>query len=701
MLKSPKLLALWKSYENAVEHVPNFGQHQNHQTRVHLSRTASLTTHVIKVFVVSILGIGLGLLLMQASLVQQLSVQEINLALQQRLSFLLVFYSIYFAVAIVALVLKNMVYKGLKPAADLFLLMWLLITLTPLALVYSFQPILLFVNLVFCILMLLVGKKMAASYSFAGINFYLASCLGIIIGLAWGVNFFNNLEASFLTKFLLVGTTPLLLVTLPSGFIHMLELYDIVCREHWHRPRHPFPENSRNYEPFVSIHVPTYSEPPELVIETINKLAEVDYENYEVIVVDNNTKDPELWLPVKAHCEQLGGKFRFMHIENIQGAKGGALNHIHKYIDPRASIIAVIDADYQPEKSFLKSLVGHFADPKIGFVQSPHDYREWKNNLFLTMCYWEYKIFFHTAMISLNERDAGITVGTMCLIRKEALEKAGGWSEWCVTEDSELAIRIHDAGYSSIYVDRTYGRGLIPESFEGYKMQRYRWTAGPVQEFRHYYPHFIGLSRKDTKFTFVQRMFHINHGLHNILLAFNIPLMLLGVGLVASMIYHQEIIQVPFELWVTATVTLLATPMLTFLLYRVTIKATIPEMIGQAIAGKALSHVIFHSALRTTITGNAKWNRTSKFKATQSYFSALDSTKEEIILGITLLVFIIVARIIFPFPGLVLMLLIGLTYVSLEYFAAPLMAIIGVWSMAHEAAHSSDDTQHADRLKKT
>ena len=69
-------------------------------------------------------------------------------------------------------------------------------------------------------------------------------------------------------------------------------------------------------------------------------------------------------------------------------------------------------------------------------------------------------------MISLNEREAGITVGTMCLVRKEVLEAVGGWSEWCVTEDSELAIRVHDAGYSSIYIDKSYGQGLIPDSFE-------------------------------------------------------------------------------------------------------------------------------------------------------------------------------------------------------------------------------------------
>src|SRR5439155_5107394 len=54
--------------------------------------------------------------------------------------------------------------------------------------------------------------------------------------------------------------------------------------------------------PRVSIHVPTYNEPPQMVIETLNALARLDYENFEVIVLDNNTQDSETWQPVQAHC---------------------------------------------------------------------------------------------------------------------------------------------------------------------------------------------------------------------------------------------------------------------------------------------------------------------------------------------------------------------------------------------------------------
>lgn len=653
----------------------------------------------IKSLLVATMGMGLSgyvLFALQTFLWQagalSIPLVERELSFHQRLSFLLVYYSIYMSVAIVALSVKNLVLKNLGRFSDLMLLLGLMTSGGLLALFYSFQPTLLLVNLVINAELLVLAKKLLKNYSYAGINFYLANWLTIGVGLSWGAWFLFSMHVSLVTRLLLMSSAPLLLITLPSDFLQMFELYDVVCRENWKRPRAPYPKRIYGHEPMVSIHVPTYSEPPEMVMETLNNLARLEYSNYEVIVIDNNTKDPVLWMPVKEHCLKLGPRFRFIHVDDMPGAKGGALNYALTKTNRVASIIGVIDADYHADPQFLQALVGHFDNSSVGFVQTPHDYRDWRGNLFLTLCYWEYKIFFHSAMISLNERGAGITVGTMCLVRKEALKRAGGWSEWCVTEDSELAIRIHDVGYSSVYVDKTYGRGLIPDTFEGYKKQRYRWTAGPVQEFRYHFRHFAGLSKRPSRFTLTQRLYHMNHGLDNVLLGFNIPLMLVGLGLVASMILHHEVVAVPFEMWVAATVMFLTDPLLSLLMYRATIRPNLFEMIGKSIAAKGLSHTIYHSALRTCLTGNAEWNRTSKFKSKHSYAAALLATKEEMVIGFSLTALVITAYLIFPFTGLSLMLLIGLSYVALRYLMAPLMGLIGVWSLGRASRTETSDT---------
>src|SRR5262249_51191133 len=63
--------------------------------------------------------------------------------------------------------------------------------------------------------------------------------------------------------------------------------------------------------PKVSVHVPAYNEPPDMLIETLDALARMDYPDFEVLVIDNNTKDEAVWRPVEAHCARLGPRFRF------------------------------------------------------------------------------------------------------------------------------------------------------------------------------------------------------------------------------------------------------------------------------------------------------------------------------------------------------------------------------------------------------
>ncbi|MEX0621677.1 MAG: glycosyltransferase [Candidatus Woykebacteria bacterium] len=481
---------------------------------------------------------------------------------------------------------------------------------------------------------------------------------------------------------LILLAAPLAVLTIPSAIVQFIEQFEVLCRKNWIRPRESLPITPRDYYPKVSLQVPIYSEPPEIVIETLEALSKIDYPNFEVLVVDNNTKDLNLWRPVREHCQKLGDKFRFFHLDSLPGAKAGALNFALMVAAPDAEIIGVIDADYHAQPDFLKSLIGYFDDPKIGFVQAPHDYRDWENNAYLRMCYYEYKIFFHTTMVAINERDAAMTVGTMCLIRRQALEEAGGWAEWCVTEDSELAIRIHAVGYSSVYLTESYGKGLIPETFEGYKNQRYRWTAGPVQEFKH---HFNLLMlwpwKKPSLLTLVQQTHHLNHGLDRVTVGLGFLLIPLGFGVIASMVFHREVVQVPFELWLAATVLLISGVFLNWLLYKVVLGASLKDTIGALIASKALSHTISLASFRAIFKEKMPWNRTDKFKASSRLLRALETTKVELLLGSGIFVFIVFAFLLMPLPGLLLMFLIGMGYKGFDYLSASLVAVLSELSI--------------------
>ena len=293
-----------------------------------------------------------------------------------------------------------------------------------------------------------------------------------VVGMAWTIAYIDALQVSLPTRVLLLTGLPLMLATLPTGQI--LEQLEVVCRLTWRRPQRPLPVAPRKPYPKVSLHVPIRSEPPDVVIETLDALSRLEYPNFEVLVIDNNTRSRASGNRCSGGVFATRGFASF--ISNLPGAKAGALNFALRHTAPDATLISLVDSDYHSRSDFLAALVGFFDDPLIGFVQTPHDYRGWQHSLYQRMCYWESRIFFSTMMVSWNERNAAVTVGTMCVIRREALQRAGGWSEWCLTEDSELAPRIHALGYSSVFVQETFGRGLIPQTFYEYAKQRRRWT---------------------------------------------------------------------------------------------------------------------------------------------------------------------------------------------------------------------------------
>jgi cellulose synthase/poly-beta-1,6-N-acetylglucosamine synthase-like glycosyltransferase/exo-beta-1,3-glucanase (GH17 family) len=271
-----------------------------------------------------------------------------------------------------------------------------------------------------------------------------------------------------------------------------LEITELLFRSSWRRlikPRRGVAMAAGG--PKVSIHVPCYNEPPHMVIETLDYLSRLDYDNFEVLVLDNNTKDEAVWRPLEAHCATLGPRFRFFHLANWPGYKAGALNFGLKETAPDAEIIAVIDSDYTVDPDWLSAMVPHFNNPKVGLVQSPQDYRDWQGDLFKTMCNWEYAGFFNIGMITRNERNAIIQHGTMTMMRRTALEQAGGWAEWCITEDADLGLTMFEQGWEALYAPDSFGRGFIPDSFSAYKTQRHRWAYGAVQIMKHHWRNFL------------------------------------------------------------------------------------------------------------------------------------------------------------------------------------------------------------------
>ncbi|MGA9701447.1 glycosyltransferase [Pseudomonas sp.] len=385
--------------------------------------------------------------------------------------------------------------------------------------------------------------------------------------------------------------------------------------------------------PKVSVHVPCYHEPSEIVIATLDALSRLDYSSFEVIVVDNNTKDPALWRPVEQHCVALGEKFKFFHVDPLYGAKAGAMNFALRKTDPSADIVAAVDADYLVEPHFLRTLVGLFDDRNVAFVQSSHDYRGWSHNPFLSSVYYHYLPAQKIVHPATNEFNAANLVGTMCLVRRQALEEVGGWAEWSLTEDDELSVRLHAKGYTGHVFEDTFGRGLIPETFEGVKKQLFRWAAGPVQEFKVNWRMHLGLDQ-DSEFTPSQRILrlkrlfgYMSSGL------FFVPSVLMA-SIAAYLIVNHVQLVVPGSV-------------IAFLVVGIVINYLKVWIALRRLGNRGFRNYVLTIMLESALRWNAavaffvpifqldmRWVRTDKFKKVGSLMRAFHSSKVEVIIGL-------------------------------------------------------------------
>ena len=198
-----------------------------------------------------------------------------------------------------------------------------------------------------------------------------------------------------------------------------------------------------------------------------------------------------MWLPIEEYCRALGERFKFVRADNVQGFKAGALRLAMTHSAADAEIVGVIDADYVVQQDWLKDLVPLFRDAHVGLVQAPQDHRDGERSVMHHAMNGEYAGFFDIGMVQRNEYNSIIAHGTMCLVRRTALEAAGGWSSDTICEDTDLGLTLLELGWRAHYTNKRYGHGLLPDSFEAYKKQRHRWAYGGFQIVRKHWRRFL------------------------------------------------------------------------------------------------------------------------------------------------------------------------------------------------------------------
>lgn len=231
--------------------------------------------------------------------------------------------------------------------------------------------------------------------------------------------------------------------------------------------------------PLVSIIVPAYNEEVNAV-SSLKNLLEQDYPNFNIIFVDDGSKDETY----KRVCEAYSGNEKMKLLTKPNGGKASALNYGIAHTN--AEYVVCIDADTKLYHNAISIMMIHFfddKDSKIGAVAGNVKVGNQRNMLtkWQAIEYTTSQNFDRLAYSNIN----AITVvpGAIGAFRKSAIEKAGGLTTDTLAEDCDLTIRILKAGYTIENENRAVAMTEAPERLKQFVKQRTRWSFGVMQTF--------------------------------------------------------------------------------------------------------------------------------------------------------------------------------------------------------------------------
>jgi cellulose synthase (UDP-forming) len=190
---------------------------------------------------------------------------------------------------------------------------------------------------------------------------------------------------------------------------------------------------------------------------------------------------------VRALAAELG--VGYLTREGNEHFKAGNLNNA--LAATNGELVLVLDADHVARRGMLARLSPLFADPSVALVQTPQVYYNvdsYQHALSSRRLWHEAVLFHHVMQPGASRLNAAFFVGTGAMLRRSALERVGGFATGSITEDIHTSMRLHAAGFRSLYVDEALGFLLAPDTPLAYARQRLRWAQGAMQILRRDHP---------------------------------------------------------------------------------------------------------------------------------------------------------------------------------------------------------------------
>jgi len=234
--------------------------------------------------------------------------------------------------------------------------------------------------------------------------------------------------------------------------------------------------------PSVSILIPCYNE-GENVRETIEYLLHQEYPNYEIIAINDGSKDNTLEI-----LHELADQHPQIRVVNLASNQGKAVGLRTAALLANSEILIGIDGDALLAPNATAWIVRHFLeDPHVGAVTGNPRIRN-RSTLLGKIQVGEFSAI--VGMIKRAQRSYGhvFTIsGVIAGFRKTALHDVGYWSPDMVTEDIDISWKLQLAGWAIRFEPNALCWVLMPETLNGLWKQRSRWAQGGVEVLLRYF----------------------------------------------------------------------------------------------------------------------------------------------------------------------------------------------------------------------
>lgn len=234
--------------------------------------------------------------------------------------------------------------------------------------------------------------------------------------------------------------------------------------------------------PSVTIQLPLYNE-KYVARRLISAVCAIDYpkDRMQIQVLDDSDDDTvDLIRSIVNEYRFKGFDIEQVRRADRKGYKAGALKEGMK--SAKGEFIAIFDADFIPPANFLKHLLGHFGDPKMGFVQCKWGH---VNEDYSTMTWAQavsLDIHFLVEQRAKSQNQIILNFnGTAGVWRKSCIEDAGGWHIGTLVEDMDLSYRAQMRGWKCKFLDDFVVDAELPVQMNAAKRQQFRWAKGSIQ----------------------------------------------------------------------------------------------------------------------------------------------------------------------------------------------------------------------------